>query len=301
MTTPLFLGPDGILRQSYTLSTTLETGQFFTGTMDPATTSMPVSVNGGPFITVDPSTLTPLVAWSGTTFTYPNPALYPGGYVLLPGVNVIQILDVTPTGTSAPATLTAILNQDQNVEDDVVPPSGISIEQLDTTVQINVVGLNDPNVTGYNFYASTSPGGGLTGYTQINVDLVIASTTEEVVTDIGDLTADGLVAVDMAGNPLVAPLFFRVQGTQVNNAEDPLQTDFDQAILVPQTATHIRSTINVSTVAQIENFSFTHDRLADANSTPPTVSVSDFNAVADTDPLYYVATAVYLINGVQYE
>ena len=92
------------------------------------------------------------------------------------------------------------------------------------------------------------------------------------------------------------------KATQEDRDDNVLQTDFDQALEVPENATRIRSTITVESVRTVTRFSFIHNRLSNFNSaTYPAIPHAGFNAIPKTDPLYYVVTAVYFLDGVEYE
>lgn len=294
--TPTFLGPDDVSREKYIFSTDVSF-RFFQGTMDADTATMLVSIRGGPF-EANPD----YIQFEGTQFTIPNPSAYPEGLQLLPGANRIEVKSVLTNGqVSRPAIVQANLALDREVKAGVVAPSGISLERLDQKVKVSVIGIDDENVTGYNFYASTAPGGGLSGYKKINLRPVTSGETVEVVESLGELTADAEVAVNRNDEPLANPLFLRVQGSQVDNTSDLVQTDFDQVLEVPETVRHIRTSFVVQAVETETKLSFIHDRTAGPSSTPATAPYSEFNAIPESDPLYYAATALYVIDGVEYE
>jgi uncharacterized phage protein gp47/JayE len=295
--TPKFEGPDLVLREEYIFSTTIST-RFFVGTMDADTADMQVSIRGSAFAS-DPD----LIAFEGDTFVVPNPSAFPEGLRLLPGDNEVQVKSILTNGqATAPAKLTARLVQEEDVGGELTPPTGVSIERFDRTVAITVDGVTDSNVVGYNFYASTSPGGGTTGYNRINPALVISSQTVEDFTTLGELTTDANVATNLDGSAAADPLFFRVKGTQENEDEEVVQTDFDQTIEVNELVTRIRTTTTVESVRTVSRFSFIHDRQSNFNSVNnPAIPNAAFNTISASDPLYYVVTAVYVINGDEYE
>jgi len=266
--------------------------------MDSDTADMLVSIRGGVW-TSDPD----YVLFDGSTFTIPNPSAYPEGLQLLQGLNRIDVKSVLSNGlTTAAGTIEANLALDRDVRAIAYPPSGVYLERMDQTVKVLVTGLSDPNVTGYNFYASISPGGGISGYKRINLQPVISYDTEEAVVAIGALTVDSIVPTDGDGVPLSNPALFRVSGQQVDLAGTVLQLDYDESMVIPDLTTRFRTTTQVEAVETVKKFVFVHDRLATPNSiTYPAVPYSEFTAVADTDPLYYAVTAIYLINGAEYE
>lgn len=294
---PKLKGPDGKLREAFVFSTDLS-ARLFTGQTDADTVDMQVSIRGAAWSS-DPD----LIYFEGTEFTVPNPSAFPEGLTLLPGENEIKVRSVLTTGSVTPeGVITAHLSLDRDVQSAALPPSGLSVERYDRTVKVAVDGIVDEDIVGYHFYAATAPGGGTDGYFRVNPDIVLTGETVERVTELGTVEADANLALDDDGDIAADPLFVTVVGTQQTEAEVVLQTDFNQAIQVPESARQIRTTIKVEEVAQITRFSFTHDRQATlASGKNPAIPNGAFNAIPATDPLYYAATAVYLIDGVEYE
>ena len=295
--TPQFYGPDGVLRSNFIFSTDMPT-RFFSGVMDASTVDMQVSIQGAAF-TSDPD----LIIFEGTGFSIPNPSAYPNGLTLLPGDNQIEVRSILSNGeTTPPGAVNARLSLDRDVKAGVLPPSGIFVERMDMKVKVTVEGIDDPNVTGYNFYASTDPGGGTSGYYRINTSLVVSGETLEKFDPLGEMTVDALIATDNTGKPAADPLYLTMLGTQTNSAGTVLQTDYNQAVIVPDTITKVRTTLALDSVRQVQQFSFVHDRRSTQNSAQdPAVPNSGFLAIPDSDPLYYCITAVYYINGQEYE
>jgi len=257
--------------------------------MDSSTVDMEVSVRGGAFVS-DPD----LVYFTGTAWTLPNPAAYPDGLPLIAGVNNLQVRSIASTGqVSEPVVIEATLVQEADVGVVANAPTNISVESFDNKVRIKVEGLSDSNVIGYNFYASTESGGGTTGYQLINLSPVDSGTTEEEVTSVGSITADNSIKLDAAGDHASDPLYVRVVGTQVDSKDLLLQSDFDDKLEIPETATDVRVTAQIDTVRQITSYSFDHVRSGGPTSTPATISNGDFAATRVEDPLYYVVTAIY--------
>ena len=296
-TTPKFLAPDGQYRENYVFTTDVSY-RFFSGQMDADTADMQVSLRGGAF-----SSNPDYIQFEGTTFTIPNPSAFPDGLQLLQGANVIDVKSVLTTGeTTAAGVIRANLAVDRDVKAEVLAPSGIFIERLDRTVKITVTGLEDEEVTGYNFYASAFPEGGITGYKRVSIQPVISYDTEEVLSLIGILDVDMDVPLNDDGTPLANPLLFRTMGMQVNLAGDILQSDFDESIRIPDSTTHFRTSVGIDSVSLVKKFSFTHNRAAlPTDAKNPAVPYNDFQALPDEDPLYYAVTAIYLIDGVEYE
>jgi len=288
--TPQFLGPDGVYRSDYSYSTTVES-QFLSGTIDPDTVFMQISIFGQPFVD-DPD----LVTFEGSVFQIPNPSKYPEGLRIFPGENNIQVRSITTTGeVSTPAEVRIRLLQDSDLGVVADAPTGIRIERQDQTVKITLNGLTvDPNVQGYNYYCTTQPGGGTIGYSRINPTMVTdPDDVTENLTTLGTLEVDSRVAVDSNGDALADPLMFRVTGDQEDRTGEVIQADFNQRLEIPESASQFRSTVQVDQVDQVFYYAFTHQRAAGFTSANPAVPNGDFAATPNTDPLYYAATAVY--------
>jgi len=297
---PEFRGPDGVLRQNFKLSTTIPI-RFFDGEMPADTVDMQVSVRGAPF-TSDPDYIT----FEGTSFTVPNPSAFPEGLQLLPGSNDIKVKAILSTGSSTElAGVSASLSLEANVGGLLHAPTGIFLERQDGDVVITVEGLEDTNdeVVGYHFYASPQQGGGDVGYFRINPSLVITGETVEAEEDLAALSVDASVALNDEGGHAADPLYFRLQGGQEDRIETSLVTNFNEVLEVPETTDHLRIETTIKTVRRTQQFSFTHDRQATLSSTlNPALPHSALAVVPDTAPLYYVVSAVYLLeDGVETE
>jgi len=294
---PQFMAPDGVYRDQY-IFTTDSSSRFFTGSMSSDTVDMQVSIRGAGF-TSDPD----LIYFEGSAFTIPNPSAYPQGLRLLPGRNVIQVKSILTSGAVTDTGLVqANLSLDRDVKASLAAPSGVHVERFDQRIKITIDGIDDSNVVGYNFYASVSPGGGTVGYTQINIGMINTGDPVASYSSLGDLTIDAIVAANPDGTHKADPQYLRVTGTQIDRLGNVIQTDFDQLLNIPETTSHLKTVMAVQDVRNVSRFSFVHDRRSTgASSTYPAIPNSDFNSIDDSDPLYYVVTAVYLINNVEYE
>lgn len=294
---PQFLAPDGVYRDQY-IFTTDRTSRFFTGSMSTDTADMQVQIRGAGWAS-NPD----LIYFEGSNFIIPNPSAYPQGLRLLPGENIIRVKSILTSGQATDTGwVQANLSLDRGVKSSVLAPSGIYVERFDQRVKITVEGIEDDNVVGYNFYASISSGGGTVGYTQINMAMVNTGDPVATYSSLGDLTVDATVAVNPDGTHKADPQYLRVTGTQVDRLGNVIQTDFDQLLNIPETAGQMKTTMAVEEVRNVNRFSFNHDRRSTgASSTYPAIPNSDYNSIADSDPLYYVVTAVYLIDNVEYE
>lgn len=284
------LGPDNVLRETLIFSTT-QTARFFTGVLPDDTVDVEVSLFGQPF-TTDPT----LVAFQGTGFVVPNPTAYPGGLDLFSGDNEIQVRAVFLSGTRSPAATATVHLLPANQSETFSPPTGVTLERLDGSVKVTVLGLSDARIVGYNFYASSTQGGGTAGYSLLNVNRVTTGTPVQNVTDLYTLTADNVAQT-------ATPLYYRAVITQENSAETVLSTDVDSRVEIPSAVTALRSTVTVSSVETLTYYSFQHNRSASALSIPATIFNGVFASTPATDLLYYVSTAIYYdsILRVEYE
>ena len=213
---PKIIGPDGVARQQFIFSTTINS-RFFTGTIDAATVDMEVSIRGGGF-TSDPD----YIIFEGESFTIPNPAVFPDGLELLAGKNIIEIRAISATGAlSDIATVTTRLIQESDIGVVPTPPTNISVERLDQSVIITAEGVDDANVVSYNFYASRFAGGGETGYIRINAESVVdPSDTREDVSELTDFEIDVEIATNPDGTPAADPLYLKLFQSQQNAPDD---------------------------------------------------------------------------------
>lgn len=295
---PTFTGPDGTNRQTWVFTTT-RSQRFFSGTIDPDTAYMEVSVYGQAF-TADPN----LVSFEGASFTVPNPTAYPQGLRLLPGLNSIRVRSILTNGaTTDAATADVTLVQSEGQEGVFPVPSGISAERLDGAVKIIIRSSEQvDNLIGHNFYASPQTGGGTVGYYQINVSTILASDAEylNVEESIGTLVVDSAIFVEEAGSGVVPQLGFRYRGDQasLDQPTNTLEAAFDEVIPFPVfpdagNLPTLRSTVNLSTLTKTFFYTFTHDRYGSTTSKYPTLPNGLLASVPQTDPIYYAATSVY--------
>ncbi len=287
--TPQILCPDGILRTSYFFSTTRES-RFFTGTVDVSTVDIEVSIAGGAY-----TRSSDFVVLSNTGWVVPNPEVYPDGLALDAGENAILIRAITSIGTvSNPASIIANLIQDSDLSVVALPPTNINLEQLDNYVRITVDGpIDTTNFRGINVYASLYDGGGVTGYTRVNLNTISTGATVEEVASLGTVEVQSTIATTGGGSPAADPLYVVYTGTQTNKDGVVVQSDFSERLVVPETTQTIRSTIYLDSVRTITQYAFDHSRTATQTSDTPTVFIGSFSAAALTDPLFYVTTAVY--------
>jgi len=288
MATPQITGPDNVLRESLSFSTTMG-ARFFSGTIDADTVDMGISIRGAAY-TSDPH----LILFDGTSWTAPNPAAYPDGLELVAGENTIKVRSISTTGSiSAPAEAVVTLVQERDLGVVAYPATNIDVTQQDADVLIEVEGLDDTSFQGFNFYASVYAGGGSTGYSRINMNTVNVGEVSEDTRALASTEVDADIATDLNGAHAADPLYLTILGTQTDSDDTVLQTDFTLSYEVSETVDKVRTTLSIVSVEEVVYYSFTHSRTANANSTPATIANGSFAATPNTDPLYYVVTAVY--------
>lgn len=288
MGNPQVLGPDGVLRESVVFSTSLQ-NRFLTGTLPEDAFDAQVSIDGSTFSS-DPS----LIEWGDGSWVVPNPASSPDGLDLLPGANRVRVRAILPTGSATPsaeATIQLVSSADVGVVAAV--PTNISLAQQDTSVKISAEASATSGFRGMNFYASAYSGGGSTGYTRINVNLVGEGAVELETSVFGVMDVNAAVKVDAEGDPVADPLFMRLSGAQEDQDEKVLQLDFSQTFEVPETTRTVQIESTLKSVRQATKYSFQHFRSAGPTSIPQTVRVGAFSTLPTETPIYYVVTGVY--------
>ena len=288
MANPQIYGPDGVLREEVVFSTTSE-NRFFSGTIPQDAFDVQVSINGSGFSS-DPS----LAQWGDGNWVVPNPTAEPDGLVLLPGENIVEVRAILPSGsTTSSCKATVRLVSSENAGVVASPPTNISLEQYNAFVSVSAEPSSDSGFQGLNFYASVSSGGGASGYTRINVNTVDESSTVDETQEFGEILVDAAVPTNPEGEVLADPLYFRVIGRQEDEDEVVLSEDLDEKFVVPETATTVRLSGTLSSVRRVQRYSFDHYRSAGPSSLPATTQVGAFSSLPNSEPLYYVVTAVY--------
>lgn len=271
---------DGTFTTNLVLTTNVET-TFISGTVGANTIDIQISVDGSPFIS-DPT----LVSLDGTNFQIPNPASYPEGLTLNLGLNTIALRAIDLVGGVSPASIASITRLQQVTEAGTLIPTGIRLRRKRNFVQILAASPSVPETLefkGFNFYASTAPGG-TTGRFQVNVNLVTdVSVQEEVV--------NKLTSNSTNFSPNVGATLVRTVVTQENNFGEVLETISDSTsdISVPNTTLQSVNTLNTY---DLDSFlGFTHSRTGAA--TDNTANSDQFSDLDNSDPLYYTVTAIY--------
>jgi hypothetical protein len=266
--------------------TTNEEAVFVSGTVDNSTAAIQVSVNGGAFVT-DPT----LILLTLNNFIIPNPSNYPSGLMLDLGENVIKVRTIDIVGGVSPISTVTVTRVVDIVNLLTSIPTGIQVQRNLNTVTIQaaipVVPTNQgpaPQFIGFNFYASTAAGG-TTGYFIINqTPVTTASTT----------TGENVFATQTFGTTWSGPgettKYVRVRISTEDQFNNELSVQMDQ--LLPTTGLFDTWRVNGSfqDFALTSYASFTHDR---TGTLAGTLNSDQWSGVANTDPLYYVVTAIY--------
>lgn len=290
MANPLTYGPDGVLRAESDFSTTLLT-RFFHGTVPEEAVDVQVSINGSGF-----SSDETLVQWGDGNWIVPNPAFEPNGLLLLEGENTIEVRAILPSGSASAITSSVVrLATESDLGAVASAPTNVSVEQRDQSIIVRAESPVDPtgSFRGINVYASQFAGGGATGYQRINVNIVSDGVANQDVRQFAEQMAEFPLAVDVNGDPVADPTLFRLIGRQEDSDEVVLQSDFDEAYEVPDTARTIRLSMTLDEVRAVTLYEFNHNRKAGPTSTPATIRVASFANLSNEVPLYYVTTAVF--------
>ena len=295
--TPTILGPDGVGRT--TLVFTTNTGyRFLSGTVSSTSAiDVQVSVNGAAF-TDDPD----LVVFDGVNWQVPNPAAYPNGLYLVPGINTLAVRTLAVSGAVS-GTATATITYVPSLAVSAPAPTNVSVLRQDRSIVLTAEPTTSTigTLVGINVYAADAAGGGSTGYTRININTVTTGEAVEETSELGGSSYEYLVDTLPGGSPAADPLYAVVIGQQRDQNGNVLTEDFTDAISVPETASRLRTSVSVVSVRTYTTYSFEHSRTANATSTPPTVYVPAFANLDDAVPLYYVLTGVYWDAGTQTE
>lgn len=228
------------------------------------------------------------------TISFPNLSTYPDGIFLVGGLNYFKLLSTnSDEGTRYDYDFNLVYSLPSLLESPEVP-QGIYVNRLSDSVEVIFV-HSDPTVSYYNIFASTTSGGGLTGYTQINylpVDPLSYGFYEQAVTPI----ASDLVQETSALDGALSSLYF-VQGENTESPETlQLYNDF-----LPADINRIRVTSSIYSVGLTQFVKFRHYRTGNRNTSPPTVQIGEFAALPNDLPLYYVAKAYRVVNDTEVE
>lgn len=283
-TAPQIQARDGSFTQNLVL-TTNQRAVFLTGTVAANTVDLQVAVNGSAFVS-NPT----LVHIAGTVFTVPNPSAFPDGLDLQLGSNTLLLRAIDIVGGVSPTSSAQVTRVQSSAQFDSVIPTGIRLRRRRNLVDILVssnLPTDNPAFTsplefrGFNFYASTEPGG-TSGRFRLNASPVTALFSQEE--DVIELSSGQAV--------------FTPQGTKVrtvvtleNEFGETLSTVSNTELDITTVVTDLRFNSTLASY-ELESFiGFTHSR--QGTQTDGTVNSDQFVDVENTAPLYYTVTALF--------
>jgi len=269
---------------------------FINGTVANNTAAIQVSVNGGAYV-ADPT----LILLTLDNFTIPNPSNYPSGLLLNIGENTINIRTIDIVGGISPVSTVTVTRVASIVNTSALIPTGISVQRNRNTINVlaAVPNLNistgQPGIPstlqflGFNFYASTAPGG-TTGYYLINQNPVTTSNSAVTYTQTTPITLP--FSTTWAGQTATTPntRFVRVTITLEDQFNNVLATQLDQAFNVAGYYDNYRLSGTFQDYQLNGYLTFTHDR---SGALAGTLNSEQWTGVQDSSPLYYVVTALY--------
>jgi len=256
-----------------------------TGMVTTNTVDLQVAINSSTFVS-DPT----LVKLDGANFTVPNPDLMPDGIPLDSGINTIQLraIDISG-GVSAPSTAqVSRITLDRNVEDLI--PTGVRLRRRRDSVQILCTQQSTASVgdqpddlefRGFNFYASTAPGG-TTGYYKVN---------RTPVTDIDTIEEDFYPLDGGEIETTWSPTgnYIRIEVTEVDEFGVELHRHVDSTLNARMVESDLKFTSELTGITRTDFAAFIHNRNGGSNI----INSDLFLGVPDSDPLYYVVAGVY--------
>lgn len=185
------------------------------------------------------------------------------------------------TNNTTSLTLIVISSIDSNTAKPT-PPLNIKAERADDNVVLSWV-HTDSEVSSYNVYASSVSGGG-NGYQQINkipIDPISYGLRSEKTTSVADFSSD-VEAIEEDPNILTIK-------TLQNTTENDIGTQE-----IAESISRLRVTTNVSAIELETKVSFKHNRTSPDSAT--TIDIGEFTSLNANIPLYYVITAVKVVD-----
>ena len=214
------------------------------------------------------------------TWQFPDPNTTKEGIDLNQGSNSFLITATDGSNTTS-LTLIVISSIDSNTAIPQ-PPLNIKAERADDNVILSWV-HTDSEIKSYNVFASTVSGGG-DGYRKINkipIDPITYGFKLEKVTYIADFSSD-LKTIEEDPNVLTIKALQNTIESDVGTQE------------IAESVSRLRVATNVSSIELETKVSFKHNR-----STPDaasTIDIGEFASLNANTPLYYVITAVKVVD-----
>lgn len=245
--------------------------------------ALQVSVNEGPFVT-DPT----LVDLNGTEFRFPSQVSYPDGYPLELGVNSLRFRSIDIVGAVSAIASVTVTRVPISTSGEELIPTGVRVRRRRNEIDIlaakapTFVDENTSAVVfrGFNFYASTSPAGS-SGYFKVNATPVTeqSSVFEE---DLLDVDSSQMVFTPTASN-------VRVRVTQQDDFGNEAGQFLDRVTNISLISGEFKFAQTLQSRTLQEFYFFRHNRRGGLGI----INSEVFLDVQDTEPLYYVVSAVY--------
>lgn len=266
------------------------------GTVDANTVALQVSINDAPF-----SSDATLVELDATNFLFPSPTSYPDGYPLEMGLNTIRFRSIDIVGSVSAISTVSVTRVANIATSENLIPTGIKVRRRRDTVDILVAKAPTTIITstgesasgfdfrGFNFYAATAPAG-TTGYIRINEAPVTeqSSVYEEHLTDV-DSSQVVFTPTDTAN--------IRVRVTQEDGFGNELGVVLDRLANISSISGQFKFSQTLQSRSLDEFYFFRHNRIGGTGI----INSDQFVDVSDTDPLYYVSSAIYYDSAVNEE
>lgn len=217
-----------------------------------------------------------------------------GGIDISQGSNSFEIVASDPEAGSKTIQLDIVSPENSSVAPPD-PPSNLRVNRLKNAVEITF-DHTDTSVKYYNIYGATTSGGGRNGYYLINaipLDPLTYGTRTEVSTQLGELSLD--ITPENAD-----PLYVEIQAVQKDNNTDLTTSSLGEQ-LIPEGTTRIRVASVVSAMNLEVSVKFKHMRNGTPTSQPPTYQIGEFSVLPATSPIYYVVTAVKVVEDTEIE
>ena len=217
---------------------------------------------------------------SNGTWVFPNPDTTQEGIDLNQGANSFFITATDGSNTTS-LTLIVISSLDSNTAKPQ-PPLNIKSERADDNVVLSWL-HSDSEIISYNVYASTVSGGG-DGYRQINkipIDPISYGFKSEKVTSVVDFSSD-LKTIEEDPNVLTIKALQNTTSSDIGTQE------------IAESISRLRVSTNVSAIELETKVSFKHNRSIPDQAN--TIDIGDFSSLNANTPLYYVITAVKVVD-----
>lgn len=257
---------------------------YLNGLVDQTTVDVQINLNGTGFVS-DPT----LVGINLPNFTVPNLYSHPGGLPLENGVNTIELRAVDLSGNLSPTT-TATINFMPDIDIGTVygPPTGVTIERYHNRIELNWSDVNLSNVSGYNVYASTGPGGTDSGYLRLNAQLIPANSPKS--TSYSESNPQS-VTYDFAESSISdIDLAITISTINVADGVEVERKTKNTFSLLP--SPKYRVGLTFSNLDVINHYTFSHQR--DSDVAFGILNSDVFGYVPTNVPIYYIVTAVYI-------